>query len=400
MGDLKVNAGNEKEKAGFKPGHKRSGSDVIDCQGEDCNFQNGRNTNLQNHVESLNPTNELHPSRRRSSDIVDCDNIGDGISLTEVDGLPPRPTNLGTLSDQKQRTEEWRMYKSSSKDLLDATPMTPPEETQMNNTDLRAYATEALMPVEFNEDEYNMQHQHRGHAVILNHDKFDDKDHGPREGSVHDVNSLKATFSSLGFTVTVHNNPDYCKIRCIISKLAKEDHSNNDCLVVIVLTHGEADGRLVPRDGNVSYKVETLWEPFTSDKCPTLAGKPKLFFIQACRGKQVDPGTVLKRKLRNRDEYDSCPASYSIPTHADFLIAYSTMEGFYSFRNLDTGTWFIQSLCKELNPHDNLLQILTKTTRRVAQLESESDNIEIDKRKQVPSTISMLTRNLYFHPKH
>jgi caspase-like apoptosis-related cysteine protease len=28
------------------------------------------------------------------------------------------------------------------------------------------------------------------------------------------------------------------------------------------------------------YKPESLWKAFTADKCPTLAGKPKLFFLQ------------------------------------------------------------------------------------------------------------------------
>lgn len=76
-----------------------------------------------------------------------------------------------------------------------------------------------------------------------------------------------------------------------------------------------------------------------------------------------------------------------------------TFTGFYSFRNKDTGSWFIQSLCKELNDTDNLLQILTRTTRRVTQLESESDMIQFHGMKQVPSITSMLTRDLYFHPK-
>lgn len=179
--------------------------------------------------------------------------------------------------------------------------------------------------------------------------------------------------------------------------MAKEDHSDADCLAVIVLTHGERDGSLVPRDSSVFYNVDMLWKPFTADKCPSLAGKPKLFFIQACRGKKLDPG--IKMKQRRHIEFDSSPPLCKIPTHADFLFAHSTMEGFYSFRNPDKGTWFIQSLCKELNSTDNLLQILTRATRRVTQLESESNKQQFHEQKQVPSITSMLTRDLHFHPK-
>ncbi len=46
---------------------------------------------------------------------------------------------------------------------------------------------------------------------------------------------------------------------------------------------------------------------------------------------------------------DSNAHSYKIPSHADFLIAYSTIPGFYSWRNTQNGSWFVQALCFELS---------------------------------------------------
>ena len=63
---------------------------------------------------------------------------------------------------------------------------------------------------------------------------------------------------------------------CILL-VASEDHSDRDCLLIALMSHGD-DGILYARDQQ--YKPERLWSYFTSDKCPTLAGKPKLFFIQ------------------------------------------------------------------------------------------------------------------------
>lgn len=60
-------------------------------------------------------------------------------------------------------------------------------------------------------------------------------------------------------------------------EVSREDHTNRDCLAVIVLTHG-LEGILFAYDG--SYPQDKLWSPFTADKCSTLIGKPKLFFIQ------------------------------------------------------------------------------------------------------------------------
>jgi hypothetical protein len=58
---------------------------------------------------------------------------------------------------------------------------------------------------------------------------------------------------------------------------AAEDHSAADCLLVAVMSHGET-GYLHTRD--TMYRTQELWKRFTGDKCPTLVGKPKLFFIQ------------------------------------------------------------------------------------------------------------------------
>jgi caspase-like apoptosis-related cysteine protease len=64
----------------------------------------------------------------------------------------------------------------------------------------------------------------------------------------------------------------------IIFSVAEEDHSDADCLLVTVLTHGEKSKFLHSYD--CLYSVADLWSPFTADKCLSLAGKPKIFIIQ------------------------------------------------------------------------------------------------------------------------
>lgn len=60
--------------------------------------------------------------------------------------------------------------------------------------------------------------------------------------------------------------------------VANADHSQNDCLAIVVLTHGVSASFIYAKDN--PYPVEFLWNSFTADKCLTLAGKPKLFFVQ------------------------------------------------------------------------------------------------------------------------
>jgi hypothetical protein len=46
---------------------------------------------------------------------------------------------------------------------------------------------------------------------------------------------------------------------------------------MVVMSHGKKE-KIYAR--NKSYKIASLLAPFSPDKCPSLAGKPKLFFIQ------------------------------------------------------------------------------------------------------------------------
>jgi caspase-like apoptosis-related cysteine protease len=64
----------------------------------------------------------------------------------------------------------------------------------------------------------------------------------------------------------------------IIFSVAKEDHSDADCLLVTLLTHGETSMLVYAHD--LLYNVEDLWSPFTAEKYLSLAGKPKIFIIQ------------------------------------------------------------------------------------------------------------------------
>ena len=143
-----------------------------------------------------------------------------------------------------------------------------------------------------------------------------------RVGTDVDKEKLSECLSLLGFQVHIHNDLSFEKIRETIDSrecynesymsycsfvlnaffsyyfpnfylriVAKEDHKNNDCLMIIVLSHGKTD-LLYAYD--MSYNPEVLWEPFSAERCADLAGKPKLFFIQV----KIDIKTHRSFRLR------------------------------------------------------------------------------------------------------
>lgn len=62
-------------------------------------------------------------------------------------------------------------------------------------------------------------------------------------------------------------------------------HKFGHSAVIVIMTHGGPDGRLVGTDGLCLYLREIV-SCFNRDNCPALAGKPKIFIIVACRGGQ------------------------------------------------------------------------------------------------------------------
>nr|CAD7460378.1 unnamed protein product [Timema tahoe] len=122
-------------------------------------------------------------------------------------------------------------------------------------------------------EEYNMRHTHRGVALLFNHELIPGMT--ARSGTDKDCKRLAHVLTELGFQVYIHHDLKYQQIMDVIAQVSGADHSDNDCLLVTVMTHGDP-GVLHSRDRK--YQVRELWEPFTV--IPTLAGKPKLFFIQ------------------------------------------------------------------------------------------------------------------------
>ena len=60
-----------------------------------------------------------------------------------------------------------------------------------------------------------------------------------------------------------------------------------------------------------------------------------------------------------------------VPSHSDFLVAYSTLANRASIRNRKEGSWFIQEICNEFEKNyqeDHLHEMLIKAKGRVVQL--------------------------------
>lgn len=128
-----------------------------------------------------------------------------------------------------------------------------------------------------------------------------------------------------------------------------QDHKDRNCFICCVLSHGES-GAIYGTDEKL-VSIRMLTSHFTAKQCPQLAAKPKLFFIQACQGKNIQRPVCVDTDGQPPDlssMQERVSLVESIPEEADFLLGMATVDGYVSFRHIEEGTWYIQALCSKL----------------------------------------------------
>ncbi|XP_043911700.1 caspase-7 [Protopterus annectens] len=246
--------------------------------------------------------------------------------------------------------------------------------------------------------QYNMNYKKVGKCIIINNKNFGvNTGMSARNGTDKDAGDLFKCFQMLGFEVFVYNDQTTHEMQSLLQKVSQEDHSNCASFACILLSHGE-EGTIYGTNG--AMPIKCLTSLFRGDLCKSLVGKPKLFFIQACRGSEFDEGIQTDSGPTNNEVETDANPRYKIPVEADFLFAYSTVPGYYSWRNPGRGSWFVQALCTVLNEFGTkleIMQILTKVNYTVAtNYESYSEDPNYNEKKQIPCMVSMLTKELYF----
>ncbi|XP_057715967.1 caspase-9 [Corythoichthys intestinalis] len=259
-----------------------------------------------------------------------------------------------------------------------------------------------------------------GHCLIINNVDFEPQSQlSQRKGSNVDCDRLERRFKALNFLVEVRTNLKQRRIKHELSELSKKDHSPYDCCVVIILSHGTevshnrfpgavygVDGQYVP--------VQHITNYLNGKHCPSLQGKPKLFFIQACGGGERDLGFEVPSDETEEsgggadDQTDAIPASSSsdslstsdepdagatLPTPSDILVSYSTFPGYVSWRDTESGSWYIETLDRILEESaatDDLVTMLMMVNHEVSQNSAKGIY------KQMPGSFNFLRKLLYF----
>jgi len=260
-----------------------------------------------------------------------------------------------------------------------------------------------------------MNHEKRGKALVINIRAYDAPNPfklKERVWSVRDVQNLQHTLEYLEFELKLCQNFTKSQIEQEIKEMASSvDHTNSDCFLCVVMSHGNED-KIVTSD-NKLMSFEEIMAPIK--QCSSLSDKPKLFFFQACRGENEIKKHIKTRpdsgesKSSGQDITDNLPKDNKsisnssntnkkteISTKTDLLVYNATLPDHYAFGTEAEGTHFIKSVCEVFNdayknvPNNlPLSQMITKINQRV-------ENTEI----QVADPIYRLKKEVFFEPKN
>lgn len=181
--------------------------------------------------------------------------------------------------------------------------------------------------------QYSMEKRPRGICLIFNNKKFADNrlpQLQERLGTEKDVENLRRLWEKLHFNVVIKTNLSANDMYATARDFSNLDHSNYDCFVCCILSHG-INGGIYGSDGEV-IEIHQITSQFRGLACRSLADKPKLFFVQACRGDDFDPG-VSADAVRNSAE-DAMRHSAE-PNEGHFLFGYATPPGMCCTYNIN-----------------------------------------------------------------
>lgn len=339
---------------------------------------------------------DIYPALGRKISQYKEENLNGGFIAQETEGissiadLPSAQTSLSSVELIENRMDGFILTENASGFSGDSSQLSDAVNSGNDSSEMPQMENPMV-------EQYEMKGESRGVCLIINNYDFSACGLPNRDGTDIDYESLREVFEWLGFEILTRRDCTGQQILQALMDLSALDHTQADCVVCCILSHGSLNAIIGVDGKTVIFKnlIETL-SPF---QCSSLYQKPKLFFIQACRGTKSQRAVFPQTFTEDEDMLtsDAGVPRDSIPEMADYLMAMSTVPHCASYREKNKGTWFIQSLCNSLRllvPRGkDLLSILTKVNADVSR---KSDKSGL--RKQMPQPEFSLTKMVVFPP--
>ena len=221
---------------------------------------------------------------------------------------------------------------------------------------------------------YEMNTKPRGYCLIINMTQ-------DRPGCEKDAIDLKRVFKKLHFKVKIYSDLKEASVEQLLQEVESADHTELCCFMMFILAHGTtknnehvfqtADRKLI--------KVSDVEKIIRSTQVKGLLGKPKLLFVEPCRGQMYNRGIATHDSLNDGlddddDDNGGTHVSFQHVSPASAFLRYSaTIEDHVSLRDEpEGGTRFVQSIVEIFGNEQyikncDLMDLLTKVTAHMKQ---------------------------------
>jgi len=103
------------------------------------------------------------------------------------------------------------------------------------------------------------------------------------KGTFKEMQKFRNIFYQLNYDVIMEKNLTAKEIEDKLIEISKDENlKNHSSFIFMIITHGHADRLIFGYDGR-SLNIDSLVSIVKNKNCIGLAGKPKIFFINACR---------------------------------------------------------------------------------------------------------------------
>ena len=250
----------------------------------------------------------------------------------------------------------------------------------------------------------------RGLAVIVTNDytapqpclEKDQPPLLPLNGTEKDGKSMSDAFQQLGFVVHWERNISADRFMGLIHEATSFPNMYHRtrryvCIAFVFSGHGDLGDQIYLQDGSKVSIGDSIINPFLPKSTSELGHLQKLFFFDACRGKQQMEGTMVSKSGGSKAK--ACEVGprgakmierIRVPDEGGFLVAFSTMSKYQAFEGSKGGAWLQRLAAKVRDSRDSIEDVLTQVNNELLKA-----NLQF---LQQPEKHSRLNKVVFLHP--
>ena len=222
-----------------------------------------------------------------------------------------------------------------------------------------------------------------GLAVIISNDYGTTPGLQVLSGTTEDGKRMTSAFKFLKFATLWRQNATGHELMQLLSELScyRNYPQSYKCIALVFSGHGLDANHLYMQDGSL-ITINNVVEALLPKQAPQIGSIPKLFFIDACRGKRVlsNEAVVVPQhggtteKVQETPQQGASDEIIHVPPKGNFLVAYSTMPDYQSYKVKGKGGVWMTSLAERLRTSSHSVQdILSEVNNDLMQKFQEAE---------------------------